>query len=75
MDEALFSLRPPEPPPPDRSQTHHEAEEPDDADHALDGVLRPGLEVVDGAGDGPVAVQGDEADVEDGGGAQEHVQR
>ena len=54
---------------------HQEAEEPDDADHGGDHVLRPELEVLDGARDGPVAVEGDQAQVQDRGRAEQHVQR
>ena len=50
-------------------------EDPDGEDHEHDsegGALR---EVVDGLGDGPVAVQRDQADVHDGRRARQHVHR
>lgn len=50
------------------------AEYPDERDHEYGPRRRPLLKVVDGLRDGPVPVQGDQAQVHDGRGAQEHVQ-
>ena len=48
-------------------------DEPDDEDHDGGALGRALSGVVDGLGDGPVAVQGDEAEAVDGGRAQQHV--
>ena len=50
-------------------------EDPDGEDHEHDPEGGPLGEVVDGLGDGPVAVERDQADVHDGGRAGQHVHR
>ena len=48
--------------------------EPHDADHHFNPLRRPFAVVADGFGDGPVAVEADGAEVDDGGSAKEDVQ-
>lgn len=48
--------------------------EPHDADHGLNPLGRPFAVVADGFRDGPVAVEADGAEVDDGGGAKQNVQ-
>ena len=53
--------------------THQETEEPHDAYHDGHCRLGPELEVFDRSGDGPISIEADEANVEDGGRAHEDV--
>ena len=55
--------------------THQETEEPHDAYHDGHCRLGPELEVFDRSCDWPISIEADEANVEDGGRAEQHVQR
>lgn len=59
----------------ERGEGNDGGQHPNDEDGAFNPAWRPPQVVLDGLGDGPVSVQADGAQVDDGRGAEEHVQR